>query len=428
MIKIAYLCEPQLGGTFTFFRRLRPALAARGIDLRCVTAWSEADFRASPFADADGVECLGLGEAEGRGAEGRGPTSEVGGNETEVGALRAATGRMIDHLVAGGYELVMILPAADYLSNALPAYLPREIRCVIRVPMMTRGAYAPTQAIAPHLNRIYAVSDRIADDLTRRYDIPRGLVDVVYHGIDAAPFTGALEAKRRGDPVQLLYAGRLWDLDKGVFLLPEIMRRLHAERRPVRLVVAGSGPDEAELRRRFERAGVMDQVDMTGGLSLDRMLEQYRAADIFIFPSRFEGFGFAVLEAMAAGCAPVVADIRGSLRTIVDEGRAGLPARVGDAADFARAIGELVGDRARLKTIQEQAWRRARETYSLERMADRYAASFRAVLAAPDHRAPPQALADYAIPNALQPTWRTWIPRPLKNFIRTWLERFGISS
>lgn len=417
VIKLAYICEPQLGGTFTFFLRLRPALLARGIDMRCVTPLSVEQVARTRFAGVEGLECVG---AEGDGLRDAG----CGMRDT----LRAATGRMIDYLVEQRFDVVMVLPAADLLSSNLPAYLPRSIRCVIRVPMMTRGAYAPTQALAPHMNRIYAVSDRIRDDLVGRYGVPREQVEIVYHGIDASVFAGVLEEKRRGDPVRLLYAGRLWDIDKGVFLLPEIMRHLQAAGHPVRLVVAGSGPDEAELRRRFEHAGVMELVEMTGGLPLERMHEQFRAADIFVFPSRFEGFGFAVLEAMAAGCAPVVSDIRGSLRVIVDDGRAGLPARVGDAADFARAIGELAGDRAKLQAIQQQAWRRARETYSLERMADRYAESFRTVLGEPDRRAPVMDLADYTIPKAFQPTWRTLIPRPLKNFIRTWMERFGMSS
>ena len=220
----------------------------------------------------------------------------------------------------------------------------------------------------------------------------------------------------------------MWDIDKGVFLLPEIMKKLRAEGADVQLTVAGSGPDEAELRQRFTRAGLMDRVVMTGGLPLDQMQAQFRAADIFVFPSRFEGFGFAVLEAMAAGCAPVVSDIRGSLRVIVDEGRAGGLARVGDAAGFARAISALVQDRSALRAVQEKAQARVREAFTLERMAARYAESLKAVLQAPDVRAVPRSLNDYELPHAFKPTWRTRIPRPVKNFLRMWMERFGISS
>jgi glycosyltransferase involved in cell wall biosynthesis len=406
LIKLAYICEPQLGGTFTFFLRLRPALAGHGIDLRCLTTLSEERLRGTPFEGVDGVECIGCGEDD----------------------LPGATRRLVAYLTEQAYDLVMILPGTDYLSGNLPAYLPQTIRCVIRVPMMTRGAYAPTRAIAPHLNRIYAVSDRIADDLINRYGIVRDQVEVVYHGMDPALYADVLTGKTVSGTVRLLYAGRLWDIDKGVFLLPEILKKLRAEGADVQLTVAGSGPDEDELRRRFEKAGVTDRVVMMGGLPLEQMQAQFRAADIFVFPSRFEGFGFAVLEAMAAGCAPVVSDIRGSLRVIVDDGRAGGLARVGDAAGFARAINALVQDRGLLRALQEKAQARVRDRFTLDRMAACYAESLKAVLRAPDVRMAPRSLNEYELPHAFKPTWRTRIPRPVKNFLRMWMERFGISS
>jgi glycosyltransferase involved in cell wall biosynthesis len=322
----------------------------------------------------------------------------------------------------------MVLPAADLLSSNLPAYLPRDIRCVMRVPMMTRGAYAPARAMEPHLNVIHAVSDRIADDLSGRYRVPSGKISVIYHGVDPDVFTDSLEYKSGQGTVRLLYAGRLWDTDKGIFLLPVMMRELKAAGVDVHLTVAGSGPDGEELKQRFTRGGVLDRVTMTGPVPLDEMNALYRAADIFVFPSRFEGCGFAVLEAMSASCAPVVADIRGSLRNVVDEGRSGQLARVGDGSDFARAVQEIAIDRAKLAAGQRAARQRVLARFTLKQMAANYAGSFRNVLSAPDDRVTSIPLNDYTVPDAFKPTWRTRIPRPLKNIARTWLERLGISS
>ena len=47
---------------------------------------------------------------------------------------------------------------------------------------------------------------------------------------------------------------------------------------------------------------------------------------------------------------------------------------------------------------------------------------------APDLRPAPRSLDHYELPRAFKPTWRTLIPRPIKNFIRMWMERFGVSS
>lgn len=404
-MKIAYFCEPQFGGTYTFFLRLRPKLAEQGIELRCVVPISVERFKGSPFEAAEGLDFLHLSDD-----------------------LALATSSVLDHLQREHYDLVMVLPASDLLSSSLPRYLPRTIRCVMNVPMMTRGAYAPTRAMAPHLDRIYAVSDRIGDDLVQRYQVPKEQVKVIYHGVDPALFPDALDHKSTSGTLNLLYAGRLWDIDKGVFLLPEMMRWLCEAGADVHLTVAGGGPDGDELKRRFEKAGVLNRVTFAGVVSLDGMNDLYRAADVFVFPSRFEGCGFAALEAMAAGCAPVVSDIRGSLRVLMDDGACGHLARVGDARSFARAIRAWSQDRAALRLAQENARARILSRFTLDHMANCYADDFKWVLASEDKRLDPIPLTHYEMPTAFRATWRTKIPRPLKNFLRTWLERFGISS
>ena len=404
MFKAAYFCEPQVGGTYTYFRRLRPALAARGIDFRCVAPFSAERFKGTRFEGDEGVDFIPLATD-----------------------LPAATRQVLAHLQRENVELIMVLPGADPLSTQLPRYLPRAVRCVMHVPMMTRGAYVPTQALAPHLDRIIAVSDRIGDDLVRHYGLPREQVAAIFHGVDPAPFADAWTHKSAAGPLRLLYAGRLCDLDKGVFLLPPMMKMLRAAGAEARLTLAGGGPDAAELARRFEKAGVADGVDLLGPVPLERMQELYRTADVFVFPSRFEGCGFAALEAMAAGCAPVLADIRGSLRVLADDGAAGRLARVGDARAFARAIQGLAADRAELRRVQRAARERVLARFTLERMADDTARLFQEVRAATDRRAAPDSLDRYEIPAAFRPTWRTKIPRPVKNWIRAWMERWGRS-
>lgn len=403
--RAAYFCEPQVGGTFTYFRRLRPALAARGIDFRCVAPLSAERFKGTRFEGEEGVDFIPL-----------------------AADLPTATRQAIEHLRRENYALVMVLPGADPLSTQLPRYLPRSIRCAMHVPMMTRGAYVPTQALAPHLDRIVAVSDRIGDDLVRRYGLPPEQVEVIFHGVDPAPFADALDRKSTAGALRLLYAGRLCDVDKGVFLLPPMMKSLRAAGVAARLTLAGGGPDAEELRARFEKTGIRDDVELLGPVPLERMNELYRAADVFVFPSRFEGCGFAALEAMAAGCAPVMSDIRGSLRVLADAGAAGRLARVGDARDFARAIRDLAADRAELKRLQRAARERVLARFTLERMADDTARLFEEVRVATDRRAAPDSLDRYEIPAAFRPTWRTKIPRPIKNWIRTWMERLGRST
>lgn len=405
VMKVGYLCEPQMGGTYTFFRRLRPALAKEGIDFRCVPPISGERFRGTRFEGAEGVDFVDLPED---------PAS--------------ATRRLIGHFRQERYGLIMVLPGADVLSSNLPRYLPLDIRCAMRVPMMTRGAYAPARAVAAHLNRIFAVSDRIADDLVRRYHLPKEGIDVIYHGVDPSPFADALGRKSTAGPIRLLYAGRLWDIDKGIFLLPPMMKILQDRGVDAHLTVAGGGEDGEELKRRFVRAGVLARTTFAGTVPLEGMNDLFRDADVFVFPSRFEGCGFAVLEAMAAGCAPVASDIRGSLRVILDDGACGALARVGDPRGFARSILAWSKHRGELRRIQQAARQRILDRFTLERMAAAYASSFRHVLASEDRRAVPNDVDRYDVPDVFKPTWRTLVPRPIKNVARTWMERLGRST
>lgn len=403
-MKVAYICEPQVGGTYTFFRRLRPALANEGIDFRCVPPISAEQFRGTRFEEAEGVDFVDL-----------------------PGDPAASTRKLIEHFQREQYDLIMVLPG-DALASNLSRYLPRAIRCVMRVPMMTRGAYAPARSVAAHLDRIYAVSDRIADDLVGQYHLNREQIEIIYHGVDPAPFVDVLNHKSASGPLRLLYAGRLWDIDKGIFLLPPMMKVLGDRGVDVRMTVAGSGPDGDALKNRFVAAGVLERIHFAGAVPLDQMQDLYRQSDIFVFPSRFEGCGFAVLEAMSAGCAPVVSDIRGSLRVIVDEGRCGAAARVGDPRSFAQAIQAWAQDRDELRRMQCAARQRILERFTLERMAAAYAADFRRVMASRDCRAVSNELDRFDMPNAFKPTWRTRIPRPIKNWVRTWMERWGRST
>jgi glycosyltransferase involved in cell wall biosynthesis len=303
--------------------------------------------------------------------------------------------------------------------------MPRTIYTAARVPMITRGTYAPTRGIAPHLNRVFAVSDRVADDLVGSYGLPRDLITVAYNGV-ALP---DLEASHPVDgPLVLLYNGRLSDTDKGVLLLPSIMDALVRKGHDVVLRVAGAGPDGPALAAAFARLGLESRVQMLGNRSLTDAGAGLAAADIFLLPSRFEGCPNALLEAMAAGRACVAARIRGSVDRIVTDGVDGLLAEVADPASFAAQVARLIGDVALRERLGEAARRTIAERFTVERTATAYAEGLRTMREAPDRRPPLLSLTDYRLPAELLPTWRTRIPAPMKNFARKWMERMGVSS
>ncbi|HOW96286.1 MAG TPA: glycosyltransferase family 4 protein [Kiritimatiellia bacterium] len=398
-MKIAYLCEPQAGGTFTFFQRVRPRLAALGVDFRCVPPYSVETFAGSRFEGLEGVDFLELPDG-----------------------LPDATRALVRHLELQDYRGALILPGCDVLTTNLARYLPRGVRCAARVALMARSAYVSARAVAGHLNAVFAVSHRVAHDLEHSYGFPAGSVRIAYNGAVLRPLPARDPGRR---PFRLIYTGRLSDLDKGTLMLPAILRQALDAGADVFLTAVGNGPDEQRLREGFRRLGLEDRVELLGNQPLDRVDRLLDESDGFLLPSRLEACPNAMLQAMAAGCAPVAFRIHDSVDRIVEDGVSGLLAPVGDVAAFAQAVVKLAGDRALCARMSAAARKRIEEHFSAERTAQLYAEGFRAMLDGPDRRAPALSLDRYEVPRELKPTWRTLIPAPVKNMLRKWMERFG---
>lgn len=173
------------------------------------------------------------------------------------------------------------------------------------------------------------------------WDVPCDVVP------NAVPVAGAW---RGGDYV--LFAGRL-SREKGIAVFLEA-----AERAGVRAIVAGEGPQEAELRDRFSSAEFLGRVD---GRAVQRLIEESLAC---VVPSTcYENAPMSVLEPMAAG-APVVASAIGGIPELIEDGLSGLLAPPGDVAELARALTRLRDDAALATRLGVAARERVREHFS----------------------------------------------------------------
>ncbi len=144
----------------------------------------------------------------------------------------------------------------------------------------------------------------------------------------------------------LLFVGRLAP-NKRVPVLVEALDRLRERTPAVHVVIAGDDSDIYQLEKRQcqERAaalGLAERVHFLGRVSPEQLRAAYRAADVFVMPSRHEGFCLPVVEAMACGL-PVVAARAGALPETV--GAAGLTFRPDDADDLARQLGRVLDAR-----------------------------------------------------------------------------------
>ena len=139
-----------------------------------------------------------------------------------------------------------------------------------------------------------------------------------------------------------------------------------ADLRDVLLVLAGTpGWLNDEIYKMPASLGVADRVKFLGYVEDDELPVLYSAAQLFVYPSLYEGFGLPVLEAMSCG-APIVTSNVSSLPEVA--GDAGILIDPRDVGALARAMGTILGNAELMRRMKLQSRRRA-ESFSLERMA-----------------------------------------------------------
>ena len=177
--------------------------------------------------------------------------------------------------------------------------------------------------LARRQDRIIAVSQQTAADLGRYFRLKKNRVTVIPNGIDHSifrPDTGhsakewVLQKAGLQKPFFLNIARFEHPAKNHVRLLEAFDRYKKATDSPWQLVLGGSDWHGAEtIHERIRQSPYRDHIHVLGFVADSDLPRWYQAADVFVFPSLFEGFGLPPLEAMACGC-PVLSSTRGALK------------------------------------------------------------------------------------------------------------------
>lgn len=180
-------------------------------------------------------------------------------------------------------------------------------------------------------------------EMARRWQVEQlgGDPVLIPNGVDTSVYAAAACEPVPGDPVEIVFLGRLDEPRKGLDVL---LKALEVLERDVRVTVMGGGSPRD-----------VDGVDFVGRVSDAEKAEILGRADIYVAPNLGgESFGIVLVEAMAAGAAVVASDLE-AFAAVCDadsEQPAGRLFRTGDAADLALALRELIDspeERARLR-------------------------------------------------------------------------------
>ncbi|MFP4538239.1 MAG: glycosyltransferase family 4 protein [Dichotomicrobium sp.] len=231
-------------------------------------------------------------------------------------------------------------------------------------------------AALAHARQVIATSGTTAETLRRDFGVPRGRLHVAVPGTDRAE-----RATGGSDVPHLLSVGAVVPR-KGFDVLADALADLGD--RPWRCTIAGSLDRDtataAALRERIARLGLDERIALTGTRDTGQLAALYHCADIFVLPSRYEGYGMVFTEAMARGL-PVVAAAAGAVPTTVPE-EAGILVPPDDAAALAHALRTLLDDPARRRQLGDAAFTHARQLPSWHDTARGVAEAIRAAAGA----------------------------------------------
>jgi glycosyltransferase involved in cell wall biosynthesis len=219
----------------------------------------------------------------------------------------------------------------------------------------------------PLVDAFVAYSRTVYEKLLDRLPHRRDTIFWLPYGIPIPP-----SARRPSSgPLRLIFVGRL-DESKGVLTLPEIDRLLSEQGVPVSWTIVGTGPAKDPLRAAWHNA---PNVRWTEAATPSAVVALCAEHDVFVLPSRAEGLSVAMVEAMGAGLVPVVSDLP-SMAELLDGGRTGLSAPLGDAVSFARAIASLAGGCHALETMSRAARQLVIDRFDIQACATGYQAVF----------------------------------------------------
>jgi glycosyltransferase involved in cell wall biosynthesis len=252
-----------------------------------------------------------------------------------------------------------------------------------------RMDYRPNRVFAPYLfNRavdgVVAISGGVADSLAAAGVDRRG-VTVVHSGVDCDRFRKPTPQERADARIALGIAddefvvsalGAL-EARKGHRYLIEAIGALAATRKSVKLkcLIAGQGSIRGALQSEIALVRCTERAKLLG--RIDDARELLWASDVLAMPSLKEGLGVGALEAMASAL-PVIASDVGGLREVVEDDRSGIIVPPANPKAIASAIARLVeSDELRLQ-MGAAARARVVENYSMDKMAARTLALYRA--------------------------------------------------
>ncbi len=221
-------------------------------------------------------------------------------------------------------------------------------------------------------DRIQAISKFLADFGQSMGH--KNAIDVIPNGVDVKKFSEEIPEsvkeslksrlnKKAGDiflvtTSRLVYKNATDDIISSLPYLPD----------NISLIVIGKGEQGPMLKKLASKLGVEGRVQFLGFIPYDEIPKYFSACDIFVRPSRSEGFGNSFIEAMAAGL-PVIATSVGGITDFLKDGETGVFCEPENPQSVAEAVKRLIADPELVKKVRENGLKMVTERYDWDLIA-----------------------------------------------------------
>ncbi len=227
---------------------------------------------------------------------------------------------------------------------------------------------------------VTAISQYLKQRTLQEFEI-RNPIEVIYNFVNCDiykrdPKAAESRAEFAGNDERILVHVSNFRPVKRLCDVIEIFDRVQ-KKVPSRLLLMGDGPDRSQAEWLVNQKGLREKVDFLG--KLDRVYEKLSIADLMLVPSEMESFGLAALEAMACEV-PTVATSVGGVPEVIEHGRSGFLAPVGDVEAMAGYAIDILSDDHRLREMGKAARWEAQTRFCSSKIIPEYERFYERVL------------------------------------------------
>lgn len=232
-------------------------------------------------------------------------------------------------------------------------------------------------------DHIFTVSEYLKGWIIETYGYPSSNITVVYNGVDEnlkiiTKPQNLIKKYNSEDKIVLLNVGALIER-KNVKFLVEVFNRLSQIYPNLCLIICGQGDLENELKDTLKEYFLDDKVFIEGPVYGDEKNLVFNLADVFLFPSKNEGFGIVAAEAMSVG-KPVIGADNTSIPELIDDKETGFLAKTNDMDDWIDKISKLIEDKSLRNKMGQKGAQKAKRYFNWGQVYEATSGIFREIV------------------------------------------------